>query len=335
MPTSSRLLTRLKIDNPDDPELLVMLGDVNADLHDFEVAERYYEAAREHLSESPEIVRRIGLTQYRQGDADSAMDTLSGFIEQHPGVHAESSLLLAKLYLREGRPTEAAQLVNGVVSAQPDNLAARDLQAVLAISADDRQRGRHLLDAILAKDPGFGPARINLVRLDILEGRHEAASRALQEMLAQDAKDQAALVESARLAAARKDTEGAIGHLQRVLELDPAAFDHSVELMKLYVAAGESDKALKLGLGLEDANPTSVAAKMALVEVWLARDNPGAANNLQEITAPFFLAMVTNRLGFSKDKVLQIFQIIELKSQHFNMILTNHTFLGEETQGCD
>jgi putative PEP-CTERM system TPR-repeat lipoprotein len=277
---ASRLLTRLKIKNPQDPELLIMLGDVNADLHDFEVAERYYQAARELLRDSPEIVQRIGLTQYRQGDADSAVDTLKGFIEQHPGVNAESSVLLARLYLREGRLTEAAQLVNSVVSAQPDNLAARDLQAVLAISAGDRQRGRQRLQAILNEDPGFHPARINLVRLDIIEGHHEAASQVLQQMLARDANDQAALVESARLAAARNDPEVAIRHLQRVLELDPDAFNPTVELMKLYLTAGRPDDAVKLGLGLEDANPTSVTAKLALAEVWLARDNPGAANNL-------------------------------------------------------
>jgi len=72
---ASRLLTRLKVNNPDDPGLLVMLGDVNSNLHDYITAELYYQAALEKFAANPALIGRLGLSQLRQGQTDAAIDT--------------------------------------------------------------------------------------------------------------------------------------------------------------------------------------------------------------------------------------------------------------------
>ena len=275
-----RLLTRLKASTPEDIELLVMLGDINSNLHDYMMAEIYYQAALDRVDGNPMLVGRLGLSQLRQGETDAAIDTFRHLVEQTPSGNAETSLFLGLLYLREGRLAEARDVANRVVTLQPDNPSALNLQAAATIYLGERANGRSMLEAILATHPDYLPARINLIKLDIIEGRLADADDALAKLLSADPDDLLALNESAQVASARGDRRTAIRYLERIREINPRAARPILQLMGLYLGEDRVTDALKVAQALERAAPDNLMVKKGLAIVQLARGESSIAQSL-------------------------------------------------------
>jgi len=184
------------------------------------------------------------------------------------------------LYLKEDRLVQAGEVADEVAARQPDNLAARNLQAVVATHQGDRQRGRGILEAILAQNPTYRPARINLVKLDIIEGNYTAADEVLTDLLSADPDDQLALRESAEVAAARGDRRTAIQRLERIRQINPRAARPILELASLYLSENRPGDALKVAQALEREVPDNLMVKKGLAMVQLLRDELPLAQSL-------------------------------------------------------
>ena len=180
---------------------------------------------------------------------------------------------------------QAGEVADEVAARQPDNLAARNLQAVVATHQGDRQRGRGILEAILAQNPTYRPARINLVKLDIIEGNYTAADEVLTDLLSADPDDQLALRESAEVAAARGDRRTAIQRLERIRQINPRAARPILELASLYLSENRPGDALKVAQALEREVPDNLMVKKGLAMVQLLRDELPLAQSLLEDAA--------------------------------------------------
>ncbi len=295
---ASRLLTRLAATTPDDPQILVMLGDVNNLLHDYAAAERYYQSALEQIENDPGLISRIGLSQLEQGRTDQAIETFRRLVEQDPAGSGGSSVFLGILYLSEGRLDAARAVADQVVELQPDNLVALNLQAAVAVAQGDQATGRRLLEALLAKAPGFHPARINLIKLDLLQGNTDSAAAALALLLQANPEDPFALQEAARLALARSDRGAAIQHLERIRQRNPQAVRPILELARLYIADARATDALQLVEALKRLLPENLLVLKGLAEVHLARGEVAAERNV--------LTDATRLAGFNADQLIGI-----------------------------
>ena len=108
--------------------------------------------------------------------------------EQEAGDDPEVLARIAALYSGAGAPPEfqakAARIWNRVLALNPVDVRARffvtiaPLLAVGAVAAEDLERILATLDAIIASDPDFEPARVRYFRALALErlGRHEEAA---------------------------------------------------------------------------------------------------------------------------------------------------------------
>jgi tetratricopeptide (TPR) repeat protein len=203
---AQRILNRIAANEQADAETLALLGDSNIQLGDYAAADRYYRDALANHNGGPAIVRRLGMTQFHRGQRDTALQTLQAMVDRTEGAgKADTSLLLGMLYFTENRLSEAGALADGLAADNPDNLTARNLQAVIAIARRDPRTGRRILEDILARDASFRPAIYNLIKLDIAEDRYAPAAAALDRLLTTDPNDVRALLEAARFARARDD----------------------------------------------------------------------------------------------------------------------------------
>jgi putative PEP-CTERM system TPR-repeat lipoprotein len=268
---ASQLLTRLAATEGDQPEILVMLGNVSAQLKDYEAAERYYRSALQQVRGNPKLIAVIGETQFRRGQTEQAITTLKALVDRAPAA-TEASIFLGILYFAEARMDEARQVADQVVMQQPDNLIARNLQGAIAIAQGDRAGGRRILQAILDVDPRYRAARFNLAKLDSAEGNHTRAEQAYTALLAEDPNDIRALQAFARLELARDKRDLAIEYLEKIRQIDPGALLPLMELTRLYLAEGQKNDALAVAKGLTLEYPNGAMALMTLARVQLARD---------------------------------------------------------------
>lgn len=282
---AQRVLLRLSASNQADAEALALLGDAHMQMGDEVAAERYYRDALENHNGGPALVRRLGMTQFYSGQRNQALQTLESLVEQTSGAaKADSSLLLGMLYYSEDRFTEAGGVADRLVREAPDNMTARNLQALVTIARGDDAKGRAILDAILSKDPAFLPARYNLIKLDIADGRINEATAALQQLIADDPSDTRALLEAARLALSQNDTRTAIQHLEKLHELEPANILGNIELINTYLAINDPASARARAAALNRAVPNDYLVTETVARVQIAEgDKTGAAITLGDV----------------------------------------------------
>ena len=283
---AQRILNRIAANEQADAETLALLGDSNIQLGDYAAADRYYRDALVNHNGGPAIVRRLGMTQFHRGQRETALQTLQAMVDRTEGAgKADTSLLLGMLYFTENRLSEAGALADGLVADNPDNLTARNLQAVIAIARRDPDTGRQILADILTRDPGFRPAIYNLIKLDIAEGNDAPAAAALDRLLTTDPNDVRALLEAARFARARGDDRTAANHLEKIRELEPKNILAIIELINLYLQGQDQAKALSRAVGLDREVPNDYLVKEALARTQLAGGEPtDAAITLEAVS---------------------------------------------------
>lgn len=270
-----------------DAETLAMLGDANAQLHDYAVAESYYRDAIANYRGGPLVIGRIGAMQYRKGQRTQALNTLQGILDDlRTTAPSGVSLYTAMLYLAEGRIDQAENIVAKLLDKEPENPIALNLRAALAIARGKLPEAHAQLSSLIDKHPDFRPARYNLAKLHTMEGQYDAAEDELTRFLTEDENDTRALLESARLALKRNDVRLAIQFYERVLELNDKALAPAIELTNLYLAQSRPADAMNVALTLRQALPNHAVAHQNLARVQIARNEPeDAQGTLQKAVA--------------------------------------------------
>ena len=275
-----RELRSLAVERPKDAQIQVMLGDINIQLKDYVTAERHYATALALTTPSTKLISRVGLAQHGQGHTDLAIETMQRLVELAPGKGAGASIFLGILYLHQGDLEAARTIADHIASRMPDNLLAINLQAVIAVAQKRPAEGRTLFGTALAQDPDFDPARINLIKLDILEGHYDRAKQTLDELIANDANNKSALRTYAELAMAQQRFHEAKGYLERIRAIDSGAVRDILLLSRLYEKLGQPADALSTVIALEQTVPDDVSVKLRLAEMRLSRGDIDEARSV-------------------------------------------------------
>jgi cellulose synthase operon protein C len=263
---------------PDDPQVLYLLGSVY-------LAQRRYVQASELLEKavtrtgSADMTRSLGFSQLGLGRGDLGIASLEKAFAANAG-DVRAGMTLATNYLRRGQAPKALQTAEAMAKRDPANLAALNFLGSVKGSTGDRAGARVAYTAVLAKDPMFRPAVVNLARLDTAEGKFDDARKRLNDLLAKQRDNPDLLYELGLVEQRAGKTADAIRYLQKASELqrkDPRA---GLALIELHLSLRQGDQALAAAKELSSRYPDNLAVQLALGRTQLAMGDQAAARSI-------------------------------------------------------
>jgi len=237
-----------------------------------------------------------------QGQTEGAIAAFRNMMELGEDKTKPGLQLLA-IYLREGDYQRALELVGELETLAPGDPEVVNARGVMLVALDERGAARKQFERALELDDRYHPARLNLARLDLLEGNRESARNRYLEVLEYDPANIGARLWLARLAAATGDAEAegrwleeargqapdnplvlqllldhelAAGHLERVQALladarkqfGDAAFLDLAE-MRLMAGQGRTESAVQLGEKSLQEHPAALDIRRLLGHLYL------------------------------------------------------------------
>jgi putative PEP-CTERM system TPR-repeat lipoprotein len=263
----------------------------------FGTANIYLERALKSSGGSAAVHATYGLSLLGSGQGEPGLEHLRRAFEKDPG-QARSGIPLAVLYLQRGEARRAAEVAQAVVAREPKNAPLHNLLGVALTAAGDRQGGRAAYEKALALDKDLVAARLNLARLELAEGKTDAARARLERIVKERPKDTAAMLELAAIAEHAGHADDAIRWLEKVHALDRRNAAAAAQLVDLHLARQELDKALTVAKEADAAAPESLVALAALGRAQLAAGNRAAAQTI--------FARMTRLASFDADWLTEI-----------------------------
>ena len=249
------------------------------------LAQRRYAQASDLLEKavartgSAEMTRSLGFSQLGLGRGDLGIASLEKAFAANPG-DVRSGMTLATIYLRRGQAPKALQAAEAMAKRDPANLAVLNFVGSVKGSTGDRAGARAAYTAVLAKDPVFRPAVVNLARLDTAEGKFDDARKRLNELLAKQRDNPDLLFELGLVEQRAGKSADAIRYLQKASELqrkDPRA---GLALIELHLSLRQGDQALAAAKELSSRYPDNLAVQLALGRTQLAMGDQAAARSI-------------------------------------------------------
>jgi len=270
--------------NPEDPQVLFLLGTVNMARKRYVQASEFFEksAAR---GGSSSAIRELGFSQLSLGQDKLGLANLEKAFAATPG-DGRAGVQLANVYLNQGQTAKALQTAQAIVKREPDNLTMLNFLGNIKGRSGDKKGARDTFMQLLQKDPNFRPAAINLSWLDMEESKFEPARKRLEKLLEGGNKDDAELLyQLAILELRAKRPNEAIAHLKHAHEVQRVDARPGLMLVELYMEQRQPDLALPLAKALAANYSSKLPALLSLARVYLAlNDGNNARQVLQEAT---------------------------------------------------
>jgi tetratricopeptide (TPR) repeat protein len=224
---------------------------------------------------------RIRLAQFyaRLSHVDEAEHVLREAIKAIPDELSLKVALIDFLAVRRGRD-EAAKELNSMIAASPKDYDIRLLQAQFAEQNKDFAQAQGIYESIIAKahlDAAGITARNRLAVLKVQLKDMAGAQKLLSEVLANNPRDNDALVIRGNLALAQKDPKTAIADLRSVLRDQPNAAGVMRSLARAHLANGEPALAEETMRRAVDANPRDSAVRLDLAQLLMQLGKPEQA----------------------------------------------------------
>ena len=285
---------------PEDAELLALIGSALLMQQDFREAGAMFERAIALLPENAQIQTQLAVGQVGTGDSDLALESLEDIVETEPR-QSRAGVLLAMMYARSGRGEDALRTAELLLRRWPDEPTYLNLRGSLNMSAGHLDKARSDFEKAEKVSPGYLPARLNLGKIDVMQGKFDAAEERYLQILDDRPREAIALRSLARVAIAKGDTTRAIAWVEEARAADPDATEISFDLVALYLQAEEYQAARDLALSLVADYPESPEAVEILARVEIALGELGRAKDVLRKVARF--------PSFDVDKLMSIAQL--------------------------
>jgi len=175
---ASQLFSRMLKDNPNIPEVHLLLGEAHADLADYQEALAEFSRALELDPRLAEVHYYKGIVRFKQGQMDDAAQEFQAELVQHPNS-AASLYQLAVVRLAQHQPDETIGLLTQVLAQAPANADARYQLGKAMLEKGDAKAAIENLEAAVHLQPkDYSYYQLSLAyRRD---GRVQDAQQALQ-----------------------------------------------------------------------------------------------------------------------------------------------------------
>jgi tetratricopeptide (TPR) repeat protein len=199
------------------------------------------------------VVRKIPLLLLRLDRRDEAITKLEEYLEAHPR-ESGSRMLLAKIFIRQGKIREAAAQYRKVNELVPEDFTSLLLLSELYLANGEKKPARDALEKVLQIDNRSYPAHILLARLLVSD----------------------------------KNYDKALDHYQQALVINWSA-DLQLEMAEGFLQQKNYSRAIRLYRDLLDRDEFNEGARIALIHVYLLqkRENKALAelNRLKTISS--------------------------------------------------
>lgn len=277
------ILENMLRNNPDDAQALFMMGTIQLARKRFPQASELFERAAAKGS-NVDAVRELGFSQLGLGLDKQGLANLEKAYTANP-ADTRAGVQLALSYARQGQSNRALQIAEAIVKREPDNLTMLNFLGNVRGRVGDKAGARSAFQQVLAKDPAFRPAGINLSWLDIEEKRFDEARVRLNQMLTRVKDDPDVLFELGTLEMRAGKPAEAMRHWQKADEaqrLDPRP---GLAMVDYYANTRQADKALEVAKALAGKQANKYPVQIALARAYLATgEATNARLSLQEAT---------------------------------------------------
>lgn len=148
---------------------------------DLKAAANFFQKSVE-LSPSVEGYYRLGLTQAKLGERETALSSLQRVLDFSPR-HGSALQLRAQVLLEQQRAEDALREVEKLVGYYPDNASGHYLHGLILRAKDDAEGSRAALQRALTLNPAMSEASAALSSILIAEKRFDEAENELTKSL--------------------------------------------------------------------------------------------------------------------------------------------------------
>lgn len=256
---------------PNDPQVLSLLASAYMGRGRHQLAAGYLERALELNRSAPDIEAQSGLNLLQSGKADAGIRHLQSAFDKQPSPSIGAALTL--LYIQRGDNTRAVAIAEKLARGQPSNVNALNLLGVARVAARDYAGGRKAYEQALAIHSGFAAARLNLGKLDALQGNQAAARERFLGILSDRPQDVGAMYELAKLEQSGGRVNEAVQWLEKLRAVDRRNIAGAVKLVDLYLRQGEIQKALEVAKDIDTFSSDNIESVATLARAQAAAGN--------------------------------------------------------------
>jgi putative PEP-CTERM system TPR-repeat lipoprotein len=262
--------------SPDDAYGLSLLASAYMAQKQYRKASELLERAVQVAAGAPQFESSLGFGLLGSGQEDLGLEHLTQAFRKDVG-QSRVGMALAVLHIRRGQPQKAVAVAEAMVKREANNVAALNLLGVARVAAGNRSGGRAAYVQAFKVDKGFIPVRLNLAKLEQLEGKRDAARSLLATILKEQPNNTQALYEMARLEESLGRLDDAVRLLDKIHSLEPSNLGPALFLVDLHLRKNQASKALELAKDLENVSPKNLGVLAAVGRANVAMGRPGIA----------------------------------------------------------
>jgi cellulose synthase operon protein C len=263
---------------PDDPQVLFLTGTMMLSQRRYAQATDFLERAVARTGR-PDMTRNLAFSQIGLGREQLGLASLEKTLATNPD-DTLAGTTLAMLLARSGQPQKAIKTAESLLKRNPDNLTALNFVGSTRGGTGDIAGARASFAKVLAKDPNFLPAILNLVKLDVVERKFDDGRQRLAGILAKQNANPDALFELGLLEQTAGNLAEAIRHFKKANEAQRRDTRAGLALIDVQLAQKQADEALATAKDMAARFPESINIQMALARTYIAAGDPGTAKNL-------------------------------------------------------
>ncbi|NOT12196.1 MAG: tetratricopeptide repeat protein [Methylococcaceae bacterium] len=217
---------------------------------------RQYRAMRENLQKTVELAPSNTEARLKLGKVQILFNEPAAAIEQAEIIlkgasgNLDAQVLKASALLRQKKLDEALNVIDGILTINPNHADALSLKALIYMDKDDLTQALALINMAIKADPKSISLHIFKIQLD----------------------------------AKRKDADAVIADYRNLIALYPDNQDFKVTLSKIYVQTGKTKEAEELIRGLVAAEPNNVKPKLILLDFLSATSKEKVVEQFHQFT---------------------------------------------------
>jgi putative PEP-CTERM system TPR-repeat lipoprotein len=255
-----------------DPYLFALLASAHTALKRYQKGAEYLQKAVSVGGAPGELNADYGMALIRAGNENGGIERLRQALAADPG-QPRAGVALAMVHMQRNEAAQARAVMEQVARRE-GNPGVMNLLAVTRNASGDRMSARAAFERALQLAPTFTAARLNLARLEVDDGKPEAARKRLQQVMREQPADPQAMYEFARLEQRAGRVDAALNWLNKSLDSAPRNVPAGVLLVRLLIESGQAPRALERAKDLADSQNIALESFEVLGEAYLANDDP-------------------------------------------------------------
>lgn len=269
---------------PKDPQLLALLASAYMAVGKNQMAARFLEQAMETGGGSTEVNATLGFNLLQSGQQELGIQYLQKAFDKDSS-RGNLGTSLAVLYVRRGEHKKAMAVIDRLLQRQPDNPVVLNLSGAAKAALGDVAGARVAYEKALRSDPSLSAARLNLAKIDMAEGKFDAARTRLLALNKENGKSPQPMYELALLETKAGRMSEAVRWLERLRATDPGHVAGGLLLAELHMQSEQPRKALEVLQSLQPVAQNNLDVNGALATALIVNDDrKGAQTVLARMT---------------------------------------------------